>query len=98
MANSSLLLKGGIVLTHGPNDAVQVHRNTDVLVNGDQIAEIGPNISAPLGAKILDCTGKLLSPGFVDTHHHVWQTQLKGRHANHTLLEYLVPGTFQVTS
>jgi cytosine/adenosine deaminase-related metal-dependent hydrolase len=36
----------------------------------------------------------IVSPGFIDTHHHVWQTQLKGRHANQTLLEYLPNGPF----
>lgn len=33
-------------------------------------------------------------PGFIDTHHHVWQTQLKGRHANQTLLNYFPTGNF----
>ncbi|KAJ6531061.1 hypothetical protein B0H19DRAFT_1327052 [Mycena capillaripes] len=40
----------------------------------------------------IDCTGKIISPGFIDTHHHVWQTQLKGRHANDLLLEYMCKG------
>lgn len=38
--------------------------------------------------------GKIISPGFVDTHHHVWQTLLKGRHADQTLLQYLPAGNF----
>jgi cytosine/adenosine deaminase-related metal-dependent hydrolase len=38
---------------------------------------------------------KIISPGFVDTHHHLWQTQLKGRHANELLLEYMASGNLQ---
>jgi cytosine/adenosine deaminase-related metal-dependent hydrolase len=33
-----------------------------------------------------------LSPGFVDTHHHMWQTQLKGRHADDLFLDYMSKG------
>ncbi|ORY67401.1 uncharacterized protein BCR38DRAFT_510246 [Pseudomassariella vexata] len=33
-----------------------------------------------------------LLPGFIDTHCHLWQTQYKGVHANHTLIGYLPPG------
>jgi cytosine/adenosine deaminase-related metal-dependent hydrolase len=41
-----------------------------------------------------DCTNKIISPGFIDTHHHGWQTLLKGRHANHTLLQYMTEGNY----
>jgi cytosine/adenosine deaminase-related metal-dependent hydrolase len=44
--------------------------------------------------KVIDCKDKIISPGFISTHNHIWQTQLKGRHANHTLLKYTPPGNF----
>jgi hypothetical protein len=87
---SSLLLKNGTVLIHDDNDHIVPHQNTDVLIKGDIVAEIGSSLSAPDGAKLIDCTGKIVSPGFIDTHHHLWQTQLKGRHADEQLLEYMV--------
>jgi hypothetical protein len=41
-----------------------------------------------------DCTDKIISAGFVDTHHHTWQSLLKGRHANQTLMQYMPEGNF----
>ncbi|KAF7323307.1 5-methylthioadenosine/S-adenosylhomocysteine deaminase n1 [Mycena chlorophos] len=89
---TTILLKNGTVLLHGENDHVAPVK-ADILVSGNKIAQIGPDISAPAAdTVVLDCTAKLISPGFIDTHHHVWQTQLKGRHAYHLLLDYLAPG------
>jgi hypothetical protein len=33
----------------------------------------------------------------VDTHHHLWQTQLKGRHADHGLVSYMYTGTLHLS-
>jgi cytosine/adenosine deaminase-related metal-dependent hydrolase len=41
---------------------------------------------------VLDCAAKIALSGFVDTLHHLWQTQLKGRHANQSFIEYLADG------
>ena len=46
--------------------------NTDVLIEGDKIVKVSKNIEAP-GAEIIDVTGKVIVPGFVDPHTHlVW--------------------------
>jgi cytosine/adenosine deaminase-related metal-dependent hydrolase len=89
---TSLLLKGGTALIHDAHDHVKALK-TDILIEGNKIAKIEPEISAPLNVEAIDCTDKIISPGFVDTHHHVWQTQLKGRHADQLLLDYMVTGT-----
>jgi cytosine/adenosine deaminase-related metal-dependent hydrolase len=91
--SSHLLLKNGTALIHGGNDKVNAVR-TDILVSGSKISKIAANISPPPGSEVIDCTDNIISPGFVDTHHHVWQTLLKGRHANHTLMQYLPEGNF----
>jgi cytosine/adenosine deaminase-related metal-dependent hydrolase len=95
LVTRAILLKGGTVLFHDDQDHVQALRNTDILVRGNKIAKIGQNISAPAGAETIDCNGKIISPGFVDTHHHLWQTQLKGRHANQSVFDYLPTGFWQ---
>jgi cytosine/adenosine deaminase-related metal-dependent hydrolase len=59
----------------------------DILVVGDRIAEIAPSISAD-DADIHDASGMIASPGFVDTHRHVWQTQLKGVAIDWSLFDY----------
>lgn len=60
----------------------------DILIVDDSIAEIAPSISAD-DAEIVDAHGMIASPGFVDTHRHVWQTQLKGVAIDWSLLDYL---------
>ena len=93
MPEKHILLQGGTVLTHSPNEQVVPLHDTDVLISGNIIADVGKDISPPSeDTDILDCHGKIVSPGFVDTHHHLWQTQLKGRHANEGLVSYMVSG------
>ena len=93
---SSILLRGGTVLSHDENDHVIALVETDVLINNDTIAKIGSKLTVPPGQKVevIDCNGKIISPGFIDTHHHLWQTQLKGRHAEQGLVEYMVKGVY----
>jgi cytosine/adenosine deaminase-related metal-dependent hydrolase len=87
---TSLLLRNATVLIHSNDDHVTPRANTDILIKDDLIADIGSKLSASGHTKIIDCTGQIVTPGFVDTHHHLWQTQLKGRHADEQLLEYMV--------
>jgi cytosine deaminase len=46
-------------------------RGQDLLVQDGRIAAIGPQLSAPEGAEIVDGGGWLLSPPFVDAHFHM---------------------------
>ncbi|KAF5972892.1 5-methylthioadenosine s-adenosylhomocysteine deaminase [Fusarium coicis] len=89
-----LLQNATILVPKGPGDDHFVPlKNHSLLIEGNRIARIAPHIDPPSeSTEVIDCSAKIISPGFVDTHHHVWQTQLKGRHADHSLLEYMVPG------
>ena len=74
----SMLLTGGTVVTMDP--AVGDLPRGDVLVSGEHIVAVGPDLSAhpqALGAEVVDTTGRIVSPGFVDTHRHAWQAQLR---------------------
>jgi cytosine/adenosine deaminase-related metal-dependent hydrolase len=92
---SSSLLKNATVLIHDANDHLTPHPNTSILITDDTITSIGTDLTAPRDSKVLDCTGKIITPGLIDTHHHLWQTQLKGRHADEQLLEYMGSGNMQ---
>lgn len=94
-SNQYILLQNATLLVpKGPeDDHVIPLKNHSLLIEGNKIARIAPQIDPPSeSTEVIDCSAKIISPGFVDTHHHVWQTQLKGRHADHSLLEYMVPG------
>lgn len=61
----------------------------DILVVGDQIAAIGPNLAAPRGIAIVDARGMIVMPGFVDTHDHFWQSLIRGCAADDDLNGWL---------
>jgi cytosine/adenosine deaminase-related metal-dependent hydrolase len=87
-----LLLQGGTVLIHDDDDHVNSVK-ADVLIEENIISKIEWDIQPSPNTEVIDCTNKLISPGFIDTHHHVWQTLLKGGHANELLLDYYYSGT-----
>ncbi|RKK65921.1 hypothetical protein BFJ69_g15866 [Fusarium oxysporum] len=83
----TLLLKSGTVLIHNDEDNV-VPTRADVLLEGDRISKIEATISPPPSCEVIDCTNKIVSPGFVDTHHHGWQSPFKGLFGDMDLLPY----------
>jgi cytosine/adenosine deaminase-related metal-dependent hydrolase len=91
MAPNVLLLQGGVALIHDANNHI-VPTKSDILIEDDKITRIERRITPSEGVETIDCTDKIISPGFVDTHRHGWQTQLKGRHANQELILYMATG------
>ncbi|HEY8636939.1 MAG TPA: hypothetical protein VIL81_06700, partial [Candidatus Limnocylindrales bacterium] len=79
------LIKGGYVLTQDP--ALGEMAGADVLIEGDRIAAVGPNLSAD-GAQTIDATGDLVIPGFIDTHRHTWETSIRTCAPDYTLGAY----------
>lgn len=62
------LFKNGTIWT---NEKEGILKNTDVLIENGKIKAIGKNLAAPTGAKVVDATGKHISPGVVDEHSHI---------------------------
>ncbi|KAI1068701.1 hypothetical protein LB507_006216 [Fusarium sp. FIESC RH6] len=92
---ASILLKNATLLVPrgSGDDTIVPLKNHSLLIEGNKITRIAAQIDPPSeSTEVIDCTAKLITPGFIDTHHHVWQTQVKGRHADHGLLEYMAPG------
>src|SRR6195256_6158770 len=62
----ALLIRNGEIVTVGSR--VQA----DIYVENETIARIGKDIEAPPNAEIIDATGKLVFPGFIDPHVHIY--------------------------
>src|SRR5438552_12086474 len=80
------VIRRGSVMSLNPN--VGDFPQADVLVEGKKILKVGPNLSAGSAAEI-DARGRIVMPGFIDTHHHQFETALRSFLANGLLL----PGT-----
>lgn len=72
--NNMILLKNA-TLVDGSGAAA---RSADLLLAGERIAEIG-HLTPPSGARLLDCTGLIAAPGFLDAHSHSDLQVLQGR-------------------
>lgn len=88
-----LLVKGGTVLTMEPGEPP---RRADVLLDGQVIAAVGPDLSAD--ARVVDAHGCIVIPGLVDTHRHVWQAGLRGLSADSVLKDYFRSVRFQAST
>ena len=66
-----ILFRGGVVLTL--DSKIGDFEKADVLIDGKMITEVAPNISVS-DAEVVDCSGTIVMPGFVTTHHHQYET------------------------
>src|SRR5258706_5077396 len=80
-SKNDVLIKNATVMT-----AVKgTLENTDILIQNGKIAKIGKGLTAPAGAKVIDATGKFVTPGIIDCH-------------SHSMLDAINEGAFSVTS
>lgn len=63
----TILIKNGTVWTNEKEGKLE---NTDVLLKNGKIAQVGKNLS-DAAAKIIDATGKNVTPGIIDEHSHI---------------------------
>src|SRR5271157_179147 len=77
------LIKGGTVLSM--DERVGNHAVGDVLIDGSTIVEIAASIHAP-DAAVIDASGHIVMPGFIDAHHHQFETALRSLLADGILI------------
>lgn len=71
-----ILLQGGVVLSL--DQSVGDFEKADVLIEGKRIAAVGPNLAAAArSALVVNAADRIVMPGFVDTHHHQYETLLR---------------------
>ena len=80
-SKNDVLIKNGTVMTAAKGTL----QNTDVLIQNGKIAKIGKGLTAPAGVRVIDATGKYVTPGIIDAH-------------SHSMLDAINEGTYSVTS
>lgn len=80
-AKNDVLIKNATVMT-----AIKgTLENTDILIQNGKITRIGKNLPTPATARVIDATGKYVTPGIIDAH-------------SHTMLDAINEGVYSVTS
>ncbi|MEO6655356.1 MAG: amidohydrolase, partial [Pyrinomonadaceae bacterium] len=80
-AKNDVLIKNATVMT-----AVKgTLQNTDILIQNGKISKIGKNLAAPAEVRVIDATGKYVTPGIIDCH-------------SHSMLDAINEGSLSVTS
>src|SRR5215472_16768766 len=67
VAGRRYVIRGGSVMSLDPSVGDFAH--ADVLVEGKKILAVRKNIQAG-DAAVIDASGRIVMPGFIDTHHH----------------------------
>ncbi|MDX6537369.1 MAG: 8-oxoguanine deaminase [Gaiellales bacterium] len=84
---SELLLRGAHVVVM--DDAGSEHADGWVLLRDGLVAAVGGGAEPPAADRV-DLGGALITPGLVNTHHHLYQTLTRARAQDSTLFEWLV--------
>lgn len=77
MHTNSFLLKNAAAIMTGLPGVASRHAGPDIRVTDGKIAELGA-LAPMLGERIVDATDCVVYPGWVNTHHHLFQSLLKG--------------------
>jgi dihydropyrimidinase len=64
--NMPLLIRNADIIT------ADSRYRADIYAEGETITQIGTNLQAPAAAETIDATGKLVFPGFIDPHVHIY--------------------------
>lgn len=71
---ASLIIKNGLIVT----GAGRIIPNGTIVVEGNRIEEIGKSVRAKRAAEVIDARGKLVMPGLICSHSHMYGAFARG--------------------
>ncbi|KRE39976.1 5'-deoxyadenosine deaminase [Paenibacillus sp. Soil522] len=83
---STILIRNAVVMTMNNQDHIFTG---DVFIDGNRISQMGERLEIQAADRIIEAGGKVLLPGFVQTHIHLCQTLFRGRADDLSLIEWL---------
>jgi cytosine/adenosine deaminase-related metal-dependent hydrolase len=83
---STLLIKNAELITMNQQDDQFIG---DIYIEHDTIKDIGKNLDYPEADKVIDATGRVVTPGFIQTHIHLCQTIFRGKGDDLELMDWL---------
>ncbi len=75
-STEEFVIRRGYVATM--DEALGDFPTADVYINQGIIYQVGVDLQVPSTAREIDASHKVVLPGFVDTHSHLWLTQMRG--------------------
>ncbi|MGO4698927.1 5'-deoxyadenosine deaminase [Paenibacillus sp. 2TAB26] len=83
---TTILIRNAVVMTINHDNQIFTG---DVLIEGSRIAQMGERLETQNVDRVIEAGGKVLLPGFVQTHIHLCQTLFRGRADDLSLIEWL---------
>jgi len=83
---TKILIRNAVVMTMNHEDQIFTG---DVLIEGNRIAQMAERLETQDVDRVIEAGGKVLLPGFIQTHIHLCQTLFRGRADDLSLIEWL---------
>ncbi|HEY7530102.1 MAG TPA: amidohydrolase family protein [Gemmatimonadota bacterium] len=87
---SVVAIRAGRLIDPETGEAV---RNQTILVEGERIVAVGPDVDVPAGARVVDLSDQSVLPGLFDAHTHMLLTEKKQRDGNNYFFTTLTEPT-----
>ena len=91
-ASGAILYEGATIISfNDTTERLSILQDGSLLIEGDKVAALseGPlDFDVPSNTTRINATGSIISPGFIDTHTHLWQTAFKTIGSNTSLADY----------
>lgn len=89
---ANIFYQGGTIISFNQDTSdLNILRDADLHIEDDRISGIytsNQTYSLPENVTVVNATGMIISPGFINSHHHLWQTAYKTLASNTSLAEY----------